>query len=166
MKKIMFYLVLLLLMAACKHLPQPLAIVDPPPPPPKVVNCDSTTRDPVLAQKLIVGKWIWVYSYHANRRLGYTEIWTPSNRRNNVKDVVEFDDKGNLSTYVDGSLTTQTTYQFRKYSDFSNIPSDSTRFLLYFPGRSAFFRICPDTLYLPFQSYGYDVGADEVWAKY
>jgi hypothetical protein len=163
MKKTLFYLALLSMTAACKHLPPPLAIVDPPP---KVVNCDSTTKDPVLAQKLIVGKWIWVYSYRFNRGLGYSEIRTPANYRNNVKDIIEFDANGNLSFYEDGKLTAQSSYQFRKYSDFSNIPSDSTRFLFHQPGRNAFFKICPDSLYLPFQSFGYDVGADEVWAKY
>jgi hypothetical protein len=166
MKKIMFYLVLLSLMAACKHLPQPSATVDPLPPPPKVVNCDSTTRDPVIAQKLIVGKWIWVYSLRYNRRLGYKEILTPANYRNNVKDVMEFDAYGKLNFYEDGKLTAQSTYQFRKYSDFSNISSDSTIYLFNQPGRSAFYRICPDSLYLPFQSFGYDVGQDEVWAKH
>jgi hypothetical protein len=165
MKKIMFYLVLLLLIA-CKHLPPPLAIVDPPPPPPKVVNCDSTTSDPVIAQKLIVGKWIWVYSYRYTRRLSYKEILTPANYRNNVKDVMEFDANGKLNFYVDGKLTAQSTYKFRKYSDFSNIPSDSSYYLFSQPGRSTFFSICPDSLYLPFQSFGIDVATDEVWAKY
>ncbi len=165
MKKMLFYLVLLLLMAACKHLPPPLAIVDPPPPP-KVVNCDSTTRNPVIAQKLIVGKWIWVYSYHANKRLGYREIWTPANYRNNIKDVMEFDASGNLSIFEDGKLTGQTTYKFRKYSEFSFIPADSTSYILSWNASNSFFRICPDSLYLPYQSFGYDTSGDQVWAKY
>jgi hypothetical protein len=162
MKKNIFYVVLLSLMA-CKHMPPTLENVDVPP---KVVNCDTTTRNPIIAQKLIIGKWIWVYAYHANRRLGYREIWTPANYRNNIRDVMEFDAQGNMRFFEDGKLTAQTTYQFRKYSDFSNIPSDSTRFLLHFPGRDAFFRICPDSLYLPYQSFGIDPAGDEVWAKY
>ena len=152
MKKNMFYLVLLALMAACNK------------PPSVSVSCNSPTKDVSIAQKLIIGKWVWVYSNHYNRLLGKNELWTPE-----VKDIIrvmEFDTKGNLSMFEDGKLTAQTTYEFQKYSVSTNIPADSTRFVLLCKGRgNTFFKICSDSMYLPYQSFGYDASGDEVWMK-
>jgi hypothetical protein len=148
MKKMMFYLIFLSLMGCKKTL---------------LIDCSSPTKDPDIARQLIEGKWGWKYSNYFNRRESKYEIWTPDNR-NSIK-TMEFSSNGNLCIFENGKLVTKTNFEFKKLSALTNFPADSTRYILSWKNSDTVFRICSDSLYLPYQSFGYDAAADEVWEK-
>jgi hypothetical protein len=148
MKKMMFYLIFLSLMA-CKKVP--------------LVDCNSPTKDPDIARQLIEGKWNWKYSNYFNRRESLYEIWTPENTKS-IK-TMDFSSDGNLCIFENGKLVTETKYEFRKLSALTNFPADSTRYIVSWKDSNTTFRICSDSLYLPYQSFRYDAAADEVWEK-
>jgi hypothetical protein len=148
MKKMMFYLIFLSLMG-CKKTP--------------LVDCNSPTKDPDIARQLIEGKWSWKYSNYFNRRESKNEIWTPENRKS-IK-TMEFKSDGSLYIFENGKLVTETKFEFKKLSALTNFSADSTRYILSWKDSNTTFRICSDSLYLPYQSFRYDAAADEVWEK-
>ena len=150
-----FVAALLLLAMACKK--------DPPLPDPPNVSCDKRTNDVAISKQLIVGTWQWAYSKFRSRFLGTTIITNP--QTDSIERSMTFNSDGRLMIYENGVLKQETTYKFRKMSEWSLFPGDSTRYIFSWKGSDVTWRICNDSLYLPYQSFTYDWLTDQVWKK-
>ena len=144
-----FAAILLMLAMACNKEPD--------------VSCNSPTNDLALSKELIVGTWRWAYSIQSNRQTGNKDVTTPQSEK--VERTMTFCDDGKLEIKQDGKIITKTTFQFRKMSEWSLYPPDSTKYILSWKANNVVWRICTDSLYLPYQSFAFDASKDEVWQK-
>ena len=144
-----FVAILFMLVIACRKIPD--------------VSCDSPTNDAALSRKLICGEWTWSYSKQYARQLGTTIITTPKSE-SITKKMIFYND-GRLKIYKNSKLEVETTYQFRKMSEWSLYPPDSLKTILSWKNSDVVWRICTDSLYLPYQTFAFDAAKDEVWEK-
>ena len=127
------------------------------------VSCNSPTNDVNTSKKLIVGTWQWAYSKQYARTTSTWDITNP--KTDTIERSMTFNKNGQLLIYENGILKTETTYQFRKMSEWSLFPGDSARFILSWKNSNVVWRICNDSLYLPYQSFAYDELKNETWKK-
>ena len=127
------------------------------------VSCDSPTNDAALSRKLIRGEWIWSYSKQYSRQSGKEIITTP--KSDSIAKTMIFYSDGRLKIYKNNKLEVETTYQFRKMSEWSLYPPDSLKTILSWKSSNVIWRICNDSLYLPYQTFAFDAAKDEVWEK-
>ena len=140
---------LLLLLMACQKDPD--------------VSCNSPTKDVNTSKKLIVGTWQWAYSKQYFRSSSRWVITNP--QTDTIERSMTFNKNGQLMIYENGLVKTETTYQFRKMSEWSLFPGDSARYIISWKYNNVVWRICNDSLYLPYQSFDNDAAKDEVWKK-
>jgi hypothetical protein len=153
MKKTLFYLVVLSLMAACKKTPS--------------VNCNSPTNDLALCKELIIGQWEWVRTVN---RIDTFATFTPKTFGHAVK--LNFKSNGILETYIDGQL--RDTSSYRVYDAGQYFKPDSGQTYLNIKGgdytvrnfvqfyasiRAVRLEVCDDSLYLPYDKF-YHSGND------
>jgi hypothetical protein len=155
MKKIMFYLVLLSLMAACRKS--------------SCVDCSSPSESAAIAQELILGKWQLERTIFISRLLGKRIYKTKKDFPNYI---LIFQDKGIIKLFRNDTLIGGSTFKFIKEKEIAPT-SNSNRDLLFmnnlelpsqFEGVTPF-GICNDSLYLSFQSYASDITPDQVWLR-
>jgi hypothetical protein len=153
MKKMMFYLVLLSLMAACRKS--------------SCVDCRSPTNDLALCKELIIGKWEWVRTVAT---IDTFATYTPKTFGHSV--TLNFKTDGILENYVDGQLKDTSSYEVYDVGKFFKPDSGQTylnikgcvyptpnpvRFYTYV--RAVRLKICDDSLYLPYDRF-YHSGND------
>jgi hypothetical protein len=136
MKKIHygFAAILFMLGVACRKVPD--------------VSCNSPTNDAALSNKIIIGKWEWVYEKIAAP--GYIDIITKKVK--GFSQQLEFcDDKYFL--FKDGLLQKEGTFRISSRKEFAG-PIDSLLNVLVLEKRDKKiervfdFKICSDSLYL------------------
>jgi hypothetical protein len=153
MKKIMFYLVLLSLMACCKD---------------NNVNCDQPSDSAAIAKTLIIGKWRLERTIFRNRLL-HKVIYETRNDFPNYELV--FSENGTVKLSRNDSLIGNTTFKFIKEKEIA--PTSISERDLFFaaivqPGEFEGvvpFKICSDSLFFFAQSYSSDVTPDQVWSR-
>ncbi len=170
MKKQIIYLVLLSLMA-CKKRDCPVETVDVEPKKPPLVDCSRTTTNRDTAQTLIVGKWQLERTVFADRRLGKT-VYKYANELPRI--ILDFRKEGSFDYFQNDTLRAASTYGFYKLSEITKFQADSTRNALHMPqmlsrgvsfGTLITYRICDDSLFLPFQSFAFDAVEDQIFKK-
>lgn len=139
----------LMLLIACSKVPD--------------VSCNGPTNDAALSRKLIIGEWIWSYSKQYSRQSGTSTITTP--KSDSIAKTMIFYSDGRLKIYKNSKLEVETTYQFRKMSEWSLYPPDSLKTILSWKNSNVIWKICTDSLYLPYQTFAFDAAKDEVWEK-
>ena len=140
---------LLLLLVACQKDPD--------------VGCEKPTNDVDISRKLIIGTWDWSYSKGYARSTGKWYITNP--QTDSVEKSMTFFKDGRLTIYKNRRLTTETTYKFRKMSEWSSFPGDSLEYIFTWEnGTNVIWQICNDSLYLPYQ-FNNDAATNEVWHK-
>ena len=144
MKKMIFYLIFLSLMA-CKKTPS--------------VDCNSPTSDSTLAKELLIGEWRLERTFIAARGIGKV-----SKTRDQLPYVIlNFRNDLTFQCFIADTLSCKGKFEFAKdgntdlliFKDFD---------LLFIDGVAPF-RICSDSLYLNFNSYMSDIVPDQVWNK-
>ena len=154
MKKTLFYLVLLSLMSCHKEL---------------YVSCDTPSNDAEIAKSLITGRWELERTRFASRRFGKVIYLT---KKDLPHYVLIFQGKGTLQLFRNDTLIGDGSFKFIKEKDIA--PTSNSDLNLLFMNKVELpgefegvvpFKICNDSLYLPFQSYASDATPDQVWSK-
>lgn len=142
MKKTLFYLVVLALMAACKKTPS------------VSVDCRSPTNDLALCKELIIGDWELVKSV---KFIDTVAVFRPINGRS---VHVKFLDSGIMEYYQDGKYITRDSYDIAIMKKFTRDKGDTLQNVLWTKKdlRIVPLRVCDDSLYLPYESFVYHSG--------
>jgi hypothetical protein len=145
MKKTLFYLILLLLMVACKKTPS--------------VDCDAPTNDLALCKELIIGKWAWAKNI---QRFGGYKVSTPVTA--GITRSLNFKTNGIVETYINGQLKDTSSYEIYDGNRYFKLDSGKTFLTFreegYVDARSVILKICEDSLYLPYEALIYHTGND------
>jgi hypothetical protein len=149
MKKMMFYLIFLSLMA-CSKTP----------------NCTEATDDPEIAKCAIIGEWRLIRTFIVSRTVGPIHVTGKVVR----DEVIIFKKNEDLEFYVLGQKILDSPYRFAKGKEFSNLSTDEQNLLNIIKpkeeiGSLTTYRICNDSLYLRFNSFRYDELPDRIYAK-
>lgn len=154
MKKFMMYLVLLSLMSCRKELD---------------IGCDVPSNSAEVAKSLIIGRWELENTRFASRRFGKVIYQT---KKDLPHYVLIFQGKGTLQLFRNDTLIGDGSFKFIKEKDIA--PTSNSDLNLLFMNKVELpgefegvvpFKICNDSLYLPFQSYSSDITPDQTWSK-
>jgi hypothetical protein len=146
-KKMVFYLIFLSLMA-CK----------------KSQNCDEPSDRADVAKCLILGRW----------RLERTTFYSLLEARYIYMTSKDFDkqelcflDNGTVDFFINDTLFVNSPYKFITEKDIAPTVTIDQDLLQMSKMRAQLtpFKICDDSLSLPYQSFRYDGFSDQVWAK-
>jgi hypothetical protein len=158
MKKMMFYVIFLSLMA-CKKAVQPVPL--------PVISCDKPSNRADTAKLLIIGRWelerITILD-RVNRLIIYRT------KKDFPKRELNFLTNGLVELFKEDTLVASGYFKFIKDKDLyaaSTVDRDFISMPVVRNGMESFvsFRICNDSLYLPYGSFAYDGAPDEVWSK-
>ena len=172
MKKQIIYLTLLSLMA-CKKTPSIEDEITKPKEEvsqkPSLVSCNTPTRNPDTAKIIIIGKWQLERTIFVSMILGKVIYRT---YKDYDKEVIHFKEDGMLDFYLKDSLVVTSPYNINKLSETTKYPKDSTIYALRAEkikgvsfGTLTTYRICDDSLYLPFNSFREDAIPDKIYKK-
>jgi hypothetical protein len=143
MKKMMFCLVLLSLMSACKKTPS--------------FDCNSPTKDLGLCKELIIGKWEWVRTV---RQFDTFAISTPKTAGQTVS--LNFKTNGIVETFVNGQFKDTSSFEIYDAVKYSKIDSGLTflrfREFGWVTPRDVLIKVCEDSLFLPYEATIYHTG--------
>jgi hypothetical protein len=142
MKKIMFYLVLLSLMAGCKKTPT------------LSVDCRSPTNNLTVCRELIIGKWNLVKLV---RSIDTSAVITPTNGHS---ASLIFLNNGTIEYYQDEKYIARDSYDIAIMKKFTKDKADTLRNVLWTKKDRMIvpLKICDDSLYLPYESFAYHIG--------
>jgi hypothetical protein len=158
MKKIIFYVIFLSLMA-CKKAIQPVPLPD--------ISCNKPSNRADTAKLLIIGRWelerITILD-RVNRLIIYRT------KKDFPKQELNFLTNGLVELFKDDTLVASGFFKFVKEKDLApttKVDLDLISMPVVRRSRENFvpFRICNDSLYLPYGSFAYDGVPDEVWSK-
>jgi hypothetical protein len=151
MKKINygFAAILFMLGVACRKVPD--------------VSCNSPTNDADLSRELIIGDWKWIRTHFLQSNV----ITTPKNALYQVE--LRFKEDGIVQIYKDGRFVDTSSYEIAIEKKYTSFYGDTLRNVLAIRPTKNFqitpvlerfvpIRICTDSLYLLYDSYGFHTG--------
>ncbi len=153
------FLLMSILLAACKKTDPPLPQVD----------CNRPTKNKALCNQLIAGQWQWVYERYISRGLGQVIFFTPATK--GYTRAMILDKNNNAAFYKNGVFESDARYEVSDFSKITNYPADTgITTLIFYDKRTGYkidyapLRMCTDSLFLNYQLYSDTKGWD-AWVR-